>query len=510
MSKKTSAKKKRKINIFSVIIGILFLILLGLFLGLIIYMDILPTKYFAIVTGSLAVIGLVLSIMLFVPKIKSKIKVFAIVFAILFSAVFVFGIGKLYNTVDFFNKITDSKYQLDNYYVVVLDNETYDKLSELKNDKMGIFVSSTKTFKEAKSKLEEKVTTKNSEYEDQYELANDLLDEKVDAIFINEAYKTNLDEEIEDFKDNTKIIETISIKSKNKTKVKKVQVTKQSFNLYISGIDTYGKISSVSRSDVNMIVTVNPTTHQILLTSIPRDYYVQLHGTTGLKDKLTHAGIYGIDKSITTIEDLFGIDINYYVRVNFTTLINVVDIIGGVDIYSDKAFTAYTDHSVRIKQGDQHLNGKQALAFSRERYAYQEGDRHRVQNQQTVITAIMNKMLTSKTLISKYDSLLNTLEGSFQTNMNTNELTSLIKKQIDKMPKWEIINQSVNGKDSSNYTHSAPSQKAYVMEPDMETVQAASAKIKEVYKAKRAVSTDTTTTSDTNKTTNTTQTTKNN
>lgn len=488
MSKKANAKKKKAINIFSRIIGILFSILLGVFIALIVYMDVLPTKYFSLVIGGLVVVGLILCLMLFIPKIKTKIKVFANIFAILFGAVFVFGIGKLYNTVDFLNKITDTKYQLENYYVVVLDNQTYDKITDLKNDNMGFFVNDTKTYKEAKAQLTEKVKTKNTDYEDQYELANDLLDEKVDAMFINEAYKSNLDEEIEEFGRKTKVLDTITIKSKNKTKAKKVEVTKQSFNLYVSGIDTYGKIGSVSRSDVNMIITVNPTTHQMLLTSIPRDYYVQLHGTTGLKDKLTHAGIYGVDKSITTLEDLFGIEINYYFRVNFSTLIKVVDTIGGIDIYSDKAFIPYTDHSVSIKYGNQHLNGKQALAFSRERYAYREGDRHRVQNQQTVITAIMNKMLSSKTLISKYDSLLKTFEGSFQTNMNTGELTSLIKKQIDKMPNWSIISQSVNGTDSSNYTYSAPSQKAYVMEPDMSTVKAASEKIKEVYNAKRAVS----------------------
>ena len=500
MSKKANAKKKKKINIVSTIIGIIFLFLLVVFMGLIIYMDILPTKYFAIITGSLALLGIIFSLILFIPKIKGKLKIFASVFAVLFSAVFVFGIHKLYNTVDFLNKVTNTKYQLDNYYVVVLDNQTYDKLSDLGTDKMGFFVNDTKSYRKAEKKLKEKVKTKNTNYEDQYELANDLLDEQVDAMFINEAYKSSLDEEIEGFSAKTKIIETISIKSKNKTIVKKVKVTKQSFNLYISGIDTYGKISSVSRSDVNMIVTVNPTTHQILLTSIPRDYYVQLHGTTGLKDKLTHAGIYGVDKSITTLEDLFKIDINYYVRVNFSTLIDVVNIIDGIDIYSDKAFIPYTDPSVRIRQGNQHLNGKQALAFSRERYAYREGDRHRVQNQQTVITAIMDKMLKSKTLISKYDSLLDTLSGSFQTNMNTNELTSLIKKQIDTMAEWEIISQSVNGTDSSNYTHSAPSQKAYVMEPDMSTVTAASEKIKEVLDDKKAETKTTTSTESTNAT----------
>jgi LCP family protein required for cell wall assembly len=233
-----------------------------------------------------------------------------------------------------------------------------------------------------------------------------------------------------------------------------------------------------------MIVTVNPKTHDILLTSIPRDYYVQLHGTTGLKDKLTHAGIYGVDMSVSTLEDLFDIDINYYVRVNFTTLIQVVDTIDGIDVESDKSFTAYTDNSVYVKKGSNHFNGKQALAYSRERYAYQEGDRHRVQNQQDVITAIMNKMLSSKTLITKYNSILNTLDGSFQTNMKTSSLTSLIKKQIDTMPSWNITSQSVNGTDSSNVTYSYPGQKLYVMVPDMSTVESAKTKITEVYEKK--------------------------
>ena len=484
MSKKTSAKKKKKINIFSVIIGIIFLILLSIFMGLLIYMDVLPTKYFTIVTGSLGVIGLVLCMMLFIPKIKTKIKIFANVFAILFGAVFVFGIGKLYNTVDFLSTITNTKYQQENYYVVVLDNQTYDKLDDLGKDSMGIYVSQVDTYSEAREKLEEKVKTKNIDYEDQTKLANDLLVENVDAMFISESNKATLDEEIEGFQGKTKIIETITVKQKSKNIVKKVKVTKQSFNIFVSGIDTYGKISSVSRSDVNMVITVNPETHQILLTSIPRDYYVQLHGTTGLKDKLTHAGIYGVDKSVTTVEDLFDIDINYYVKVNFTTLINVVDIIGGIDVYSDQAFVSGTDYTCSFKKGTNHLNGKYALAFARERHAYASGDRHRVQNQQDVITAIMNKLLTSKTLISKYDSLLKTLEGSFQTNMNMGDLTSLIKKQIDQMPKWEIISQSVNGKDSNNVTHSYPGQRLYVMEPDMSTVTAASTKIKNVIDGK--------------------------
>lgn len=482
MSKKKDTKKsKKKINVFSKFIALLFDIVLGVLLGLIIYLDVLPTKYFSAVIGVTLFVAFIINLILFISKIKKKIKIPTIIITIILSIVFGVGIDYLYTTANFFNKITNSKYQVENYYVIVLDNDTYDNIKDLKsNDTLGIHVNNGESYKEARKKILDKVNTKNVDYEDSLKLVNDLLDEEIDAIYISEAYKATIDEEIEQFDKKTKIIETISIKTKNKTVAKKVQVTKQSFNIYISGIDTYGKISSVSRSDVNMIVTVNPSTHEILLTSIPRDYYVQLDGTTGLKDKLTHAGMYGINKSIKTIENLFGIDINYYVRVNFTTLIDVVDIIGGIDVYSDASFIPWTDYEVRIKKGNNHFNGKQALAYARERHAYVEGDRHRVQNQQDVITAIMNKVLTSQTLISKYNSLLNTLDGSFQTNMNTGDLTSLIKKQIDTMPKWTIISQSVNGTDASEYTYSAPNQQLYVMIPDMKTVTDATNKIKEV------------------------------
>ncbi|MBE6159703.1 MAG: transcriptional regulator [Lactobacillales bacterium] len=482
---KNKVKSKKKINIFSRIIGIIFNILLIVFLGLLIYMDVLPTKYFSIIVSALVVIAIIINLILFIPKVKTKLKVPANFFAVVFSAVFALGINYLYNTVDFLDNITSSGYQVENYYVVVLDNETFFKIEDLKGYKMGIHVTENDTYKKARKKLEEKVKTKNTDYEDTTKLANDLLEENVDAIFISESYKAHLDEEKEGFEGKTKILDTISIKTKTKDIAKEVEVTEESFNIYISGIDTFGTISSVSRSDVNMIVTVNPNTHEILLTSIPRDYYVQLSGTKGLKDKLTHAGIYGVNKSIKTLEELLDIEINYYVKVNFTTVVDIVDVIGGVDVYSDKSFRSYTDSSVYVKKGNNHFNGKQALAFSRERYAYKEGDRHRVKNQQDVLTAIMNKVLSSKTIISKYNSLLNTLEGSFQTNMNMDNITSLVKKQIDSMPSWTIVSQSVNGTDKQAYTHSYPGQQLYVMEPDMETVKAAKVKIEEVLNKKK-------------------------
>ena len=178
-------------------------------------------------------------------------------------------------------------------------------------------------------------------------------------------------------------------------------------------------------------MTVNPNTHEILLTHIPRDFYVQLHGTTGLKDKLTHAGIYGIDMSVKTIEDLLGIDINYYVRVNFTTLIKIVDTIGGIDVVSDRDFSEY---GYSYKKGINHLDGMHALMYSRIRHVLEGGDRARGKHQEQVITAIFQKITSSEVLLKDYNKILENLTDSLQTNISSNEIKAFIKKQLDTMP----------------------------------------------------------------------------
>ena len=375
----------------------------------------------------------------------------------------------MYKTMNFMDLIKAKDYELDNYYVVVLKDK-YDSINELDNKHIGSY-SSKNNYIEALNELDKKIDFTEEEYETFIDASYDLLSGNIDALFIKETDKILADEEVVDFVNNVEVLETISIKVKNEVETKEVDITRKPFNIYISGIDIYGDISSISRSDVNMIVTLNPNTHEVLLTSIPRDYYVRLHGTNGYKDKLTHAGIYGIDMSITTLEDLLNIDINYYIRVNFTTLISVVDSIGGIDIYSDKAFTAYTDRNCIYKLGNNHLNGKCALAFARERYAYKEGDRHRVLNQQTVLTAILNKTLSSKTLVTKYTSILKSLGNSFQTNIPQDKIYSLINMQLDEMPSWNINTYSLDGTDSKNYTYSYSQNKLYVMEPDYTTVE---------------------------------------
>jgi len=391
-----------------------------------------------------------------------------------FSLIICIGLYYLASTMNFMDKIMSSDYQIEKYYLIVLNDINYKNKKDI--DEVGVNKLRNEYYEEALEKLK---TNNLIEYKDIILLGEDLLENKIESLFISESYLSIIKDELNNFEENTKIIETIKVKVKNEVENKSVDVTKEPFNIYISGIDIYGDISSVSRSDVNMVVTVNPETHKILLTSIPRDYYVRLHGTTGYKDKLTHAGLYGIDMSIQTIEDLLEIDINYYVRVNFTTLIELVDAIGGIEVYSDYDFISLHGKH-HFKKGKNELDGNKALCYIRERYAFKDGDRQRVKNQQTVLTAIINKTLSSKTLVTKYNSILKTLGDSFETSIPSNQIYDLINMQLDKMPSWDIEQISLDGTNSSNYTYSYSSGKLYVMEPNQDTIYEAKLKIKEI------------------------------
>lgn len=479
MAKRISKKTRILHQRIGKVLSILLLIVSFIFFGMIWSINVLPIKYMAILLGIYIPIFFILILFMLIKTLKLKIKIPCEIISVIIIFILFLGITYLNKTMNFMGKIKEKKYQTENYYMVVLEDSNYSNIDSLKNKTIGIHTSTLESQEEASDDLDKKLTYKNVDYEDFMKMGNDLLNEKIDAMFINGSYLSILQDENESFDSKTKIVGTIEIKIKNETVKKDINVTKEPFNIYISGIDIYGNITSVSRSDVNIIVTVNPVTHQILLTSIPRDYYVRLHGTTGYRDKLTHAGIYGVDMSITTLEDLLDIDINYYVRVNFTTLIELVDAIGGVDVYSDYAFTSLHGN-YDFKVGMNHMNGEQALGFSRERYAFKDGDRQRGKNQQKVITAIINKALSSKTLITKYTNILNSLQSSFQTNMDSNKIYSLVNMQLDKMPSWNIESISLDGTGKSEYTYSYSGQRLYVMEPDISTVNSAKEKIKEI------------------------------
>ena len=424
------------------------------------------------------IINLILIFILLTRKKKAP-RVFGIIFSVVLLLISTAIIFVYYKADTFFNKITNVEYETSNYKIITLKDSSYQKLEDLTN--IGIYNNELdKNYALALEELNEKQKIYNEEYESILELVTNLLEKKVQAILINENYIDIIDETTKDFKDKIKVIDTLSIKSiKEKKELEKELKKLGNFNIYISGIDTYGEISTVSRSDVNIIATIDMKNNKILLTNTPRDYYVQLHGTTGTKDKLTHAGVYGIDMSMQTLEDLYNTKIDYYVRVNFNSLIKLVDAIGGVDIYSDAAFTPNANKRVYINYGWNHLNGTEALAYARERYAYMEGDRHRGQNQQQVIEAIIKKVTESND-INTYLNLLSTLENSFQTNIDKKMINSFINLQVKQNFNWTIESIQVNGYDDGGYTYSYPGQYLYVMQPDYDSLETAKNKIKAI------------------------------
>ena len=375
-------------------------------------------------------------------------------------------IGIYYTNVtdSFFNSIGEVK-ETQIYYVIVKKNSKYNELKDLNNKSMAIFENQSKNYQKVLKEVEKNIKVKDKKYNSISIIVKELLDNKVDSILINSNNKELLDENITNFNENTKIIAKFSIDMiKQKEKEEKEYKENEPFNILISGIDTNGNINKVSRSDVNIIMSVNPRTHEILLTSIQRDMYVQLHGTNGIKDKLTHAGIYGIDMSRQTIEDFLNIDIPYYIRVNFDSVIKLVDTIGGIDIYNDVAFKGGTRY---FEQGNIHLNGKQALEYARERKKMPNGDWTRGEHQKVIITAIINKVSSSKELLNNYVDILNNSKDIIQTNIPTDIIKKYVKKQIENMSTWKITSLTVKGDHSDNLeTYSMPGVKLYVTIPD--------------------------------------------
>lgn len=261
-----------------------------------------------------------------------------------------------------------------------------------------------------------------------------------------------------------------------------MDVTKQPFNIYISGIDVYGEIVQESRSDVNLIATINPRTHKILLTTTPRDYYVQIPGISeGQNDKLTHAGIYGIDASIATLENLYETEIPFYIRVNFTSVEEIVDVMGGVDVESELKFTTGEDAGaiVEVQEGKNHFNGKEALAFVRERQAFTDGDNQRGKNQQALLSGLIKKAI-SPMILFRANGMINSVVGNAETNMSEAQIKSLIRMQLDDMKGWEIESVAASGDDSGQqYCYSYNDGPLYVTVPDWGIVSEIAGKIQE-------------------------------
>ena len=474
IDKKDKVKNKKKGIVFK-IISILQIVCSIVLFGFVFIIDVLPIKYLLLLLLLLAILDILFFLILFKSRLKKFIKKFFSVISVLLSIAFVVGSFYLYKTYGVISGMIDTDYETYNYSVMVLKDSNYNSVSDIKNEVIGYYETKTNENKLLVEKVN-KLGKESKSYTNLNTLASDLLNKERNVIVLEDNYKkTLIDEqddneynEVKDFKSKTKTIYTFSFKVKKDDTSKDVDVSSEVFNIYISGIDTYGTVSSVSRSDVNIVVTVNPNIRQVLLTSIPRDYYVQLHDTTGYKDKLTHAGIYGTDCSIKTIEDLLGIDINYYFKVNFTSLIDIVNALGGVNVYADQSFSTWNGY--HFTKGYNKVDGNAALAFVRERKTFANGDRQRGINQQALISAMINKCVSME-ILTKYTSLLNSIKGSIITNMPTKTMLSLVKMQLKNNTSWTISTNSLDGYNAYKYTYSYGYQQLYVMEPKEESVE---------------------------------------
>ncbi len=470
-------KKSNKNNLLSFrkYLCIFIVILSVIVSGLVYFINVFPLEYFLVFISLIIIIDLVvISLLLSKGHIKNIIGGFL---ALILIVIMTLGINYGLNTMNFLKSFGFSNYKTESYSILVLKSSKAKSINDLNNKTIGYLPNNNNEgLSKVVDKIKKKINYTEKINEDVGNLITSLIKEKVDAIILDDARLDILKEENNEEYNLLKKIDNLSIDVKSEKIGKEVDVTNSSFNIYVSGIDTYGSINKVSRSDVNILITVNPITKKILLTNIPRDYYVKLH-KNGKYDKLTHAGIYGIDESINTLEDLFDTKINYYVKVNFTSLVDIVDALDGITVTSPYSFVSQDGYS--YVKGDNIIDGKKALSFVRERKSFKEGDRTRGENQQRVLTALINKAMSPK-IITNYTNLLTSLKGKFVTNISDEDITKLIKMQLKNNSSWTIKSISVNGTDAMDYVYSYNKTKLYVMKPDYETVNNAKEQIKKV------------------------------
>ena len=436
----------------------------------------LPWKYMVLMFFVLAL----LSVLTFALNLKRNRKVrmagigvstVVILFVLVFTRYFNRTIGLIAGG--------DNAQKTDNMVVVVRANDPAKALMDAKDYKFAIHKlsgsgSDSAMITDIESALSSKI--KVEEYSNDIEAAKALLDGKADAAIYNKAYTSVIAESLDDdgYEDQVRVLYQYGIQ----TAIQKETVdVGKPFNVLISGIDVYGDISQTSRSDVNIIVTVNPKTKKVLLTSTPRDYFVPIPDVSdGVRDKLTHAGIYGVDASMRTLEELYGIDITYFVRVNFDTLIKLVDAMDGLDVYVEYPFDCYTDE-YHFDKGWHDMFGDQVLAFCRERYSFADGDNQRGRNQEQVLKALIEKLI-SPAILPHYAEILDSLDGFFQLNIPQEKIAELVNMQLSDNAKWEILKQSAEqGQSALESTYSAGSTPLYVMWPDDASVKVNTARI---------------------------------
>lgn len=468
-------RQKRKKNTFGYLLIILQAIVSVFLLISLTWLGMLPMKYITL-AGLLLLCLWLVCILSQVNRKKSGIlgKVYSI-FMIAGLSVGVFYIAKTTNLI---GQISGNAFKTEKVVVAVLDSDPAEKLEDAAEYQFGIqFDKGADTMESALATISEELgqDVETIQYDNLKEQAEALYSGEVQAIVYNTAYSNVIESELEEYGEKARVIYSTQAKvSLNVSQGTDDSLTTKPFTMYISGLDVYeDTVDQGQRSDVNIIAVVNPKTHQILLVTTPRDYYVTIPGVSeGMYDKLTHAGSYGIDTSMATLGELYETEINYYAQLNFTALIEIVDILGGLDVESEYSFTTSEDsgYVMDVQEGKNHFNGVQALAFARERQNVEGGDLQRGKDQQAVITAMIKKML-SPTMLLKANSILETVGRNVETNVSQEQINALIRYQLSKNPQWSILSLSAEGETGEDACYSAGGEILSVVYQDEESIR---------------------------------------
>ena len=412
---------------------------------LLINLNILSGKYLAVIAGGLAILWLIIFITQ--RKRRNVAQAIGMVIAMILSVVMAVGSAYLIKTNQMLGNLSSRTYDIRTYDVVVLNSSSAQSVadaadytfaidSSIDDDKRSSVVSNIQKDTGA--------AVKTTEGSSATELAGALLNGEAQAIVYNDEFTSTIIEQYSDYESQVRVIGSYTIKTASTVDNVDVDVLGGAFLVFISGNDTSGTVSLTGRSDVDIVVGINAVTDQMLMITIPRDYYVEIPGITadGSRDKLTHSGIYGMDTLIETIENLLGRQINYYVRLNFSSVVEIVDAMGGVTIENEQEFTS--NDGYYYPAGELTLDGEYTLNYVRERYAFEDGDFARGRHQIQVIQAMMNKLISANTL-ANYNALADAISNFAVTNMPADDIKSLIRYQFNNTPSWHIVSYQLLG-----------------------------------------------------------------
>ena len=478
-----------------IVLSILLVVASFYLLYQLIKINVLPTKLLFLITIIFVLLDAIFALLLcfYTRAIVSKI------ICVVITLVLVFGscLGGYYisKTGSLLTNITNvTKHAKNTVSVVVKQSSDVKNKSQLNGLSVGTLrtIGTQGSSKALKELSKDGIVMNQSEYDSLSAMLEAFYNGEVDSIIINESSRSQiLDmESYADFDNNTRVIYQTSYKVENTDKANAVSdITSKTFNVLISGSDTRGGFDENGRSDVIMVATINPKTSTILLTSVPRDFYVTTACDAadgcmqGALDKITHTGIHGTNTTKRTVEQLLDVEINYTFKVGFDTVTDLVDALGGVDVYVEPGY-AVTTSTFSVHEGTNHLDGEHALAYARERYSYTEGDRQRTKNQQQVLMGIVNEA-TKPSVITKYASIMDAMANTFSTTMSNEEISDLIKYQINNNPKWKMEQYMVDGT-GDTLMCAELGDAASVMVPDQSTVKMAKDKINAVLAGKSA------------------------